>query len=80
MSGFLIRVWCRDCSGDNDEYGCFGGSTELRGRDGCEAQEPFATLDEAKAYGHKFTMGPPWEYEVTDLSGKEVGPEEGVRG
>ena len=70
--GYLIRVWCRECSGDADAYGCFGGETELMGRDGCEAVEPFDTIAEADAEGHRFTDCLPWDFEVTDTAGKLV--------
>ena len=74
--GFLIRVWCRDCSGDNDEWGCFGGGSELDGNgrtdNGFGDPIPFATYAEAEAHGYKITRGPPWDFEVTNGAGESV--------
>ena len=68
MSGYLIRVWCDDCGDGQDPMGCFDGAHELRGRDGCEALDPFETIEEADAAGWEFCNGPPWEFEVVTAS------------
>lgn len=70
--GFLIRVWCDDCSGDNDEQGCFGGGSELKGKPGVTVLDEdvlFDTREEAEEFGWDFTRGPPWSFEVVEVAG-----------
>ena len=56
--GFLIRVWCRDCSGD-DEQGCFGGGSELQGnailRDLLRATDPRCFGGDSELQGNGYT-------------------------
>ena len=65
MSGFVVRVWCRDC--ENDPMGCFDGEDTLIHED----QPPFepkvfAAREEAEDAGYRFTGGPPWDFRVEE--------------
>jgi hypothetical protein len=52
-----VRIWCRDCAGDGDEQGCFGGGSEV-------LDEEFETEEQARDFGYAKTRGVPWEFQV----------------
>lgn len=62
-----VRVWCRDCCGE-DPQGCFGGSDSWIESDDLTSDAPkeFATREEAEAAGDEYTKGPPWDFEVEE--------------
>jgi hypothetical protein len=70
---FRVKVWCRDCTGQ-DDMGCFDGGTEiLHERKAPFALREFATLEEAKAAGWEETKDcGPWEFDVLDAAGNQV--------
>lgn len=69
---YLVRLWCRDCTGE-DPAGCFDGGTEfIPSEDGDDAQE-FETIAAAKDAGYSATKNCGlWEYEVTDEEGEDL--------
>ena len=70
---FRVRLWCRDCTGE-DNKGCFDGGTELLS----DTQPPFCvrtfdTLHAAVDAGYEATRDcGPWEFDVLDLNDDEV--------
>jgi hypothetical protein len=62
--GYLVRVWCDDCRGEDND-GCFGGGDELHG---CDYNDtPFASREDAEAYGREKTFGDaPWSFQVEE--------------
>jgi hypothetical protein len=72
---FRVRVWCRDCTGEDDK-GCFDGGTEWIGPDGVlgwGSPAEFATLEEARKAGdEKVSKCGPWEFDVIDANDEEV--------
>lgn len=76
MSSYRVRLWCRDCTGQ-DPQGCYDGGTEL-------IREPhpsfevrkFATLREAIDAGYEATRGcAPLEFDVEIADGENEGDE-----
>lgn len=70
---FRVRLWCRDCTGE-DPQGCFDGGTQL-----LETSAPpfdpatFPTLSAAVDAGHAETKDcGPWEFDVIDADDNEV--------
>jgi hypothetical protein len=69
---FTVRIWCRDCTGQ-DDMGCFEGGSDLLH----EMKHPFtlrefATLEEAKDAGWEETKDcGPWEFDV-EQDGEKV--------
>lgn len=62
---YRVRLWCPDCSADDDEQGCFGGGAETQ-------EELYDTLDEAVEAGCLSTHRTVWDFEVVDENGKVI--------
>lgn len=64
MSGFIVRVYCDDCS--EPGYGCNDGAPWYVCGDDDEPAR-FATREEAEAAGWKAVSGVgPWRFEIED--------------
>jgi hypothetical protein len=66
---YRVRIFCRDCLG-NDETGCFDGGTEL-------LAGVFSTVDQAGDRGMRAAAeGEGWAWEVIDDHGNVVSTEQ----
>lgn len=76
MSGYLVRVWCLDCCGE-DFDGCFDGSSTIWGdRDAQQTvlddEPPFASIAAAEEQATTRIGGAPWDFEVIDAQTRAV--------
>lgn len=71
MSGFIVRIWCRDCNGV-DPLGCFDGGTELLTERDSDKPIVFATFEEADHAGYESEGGAPYDHEVTPFAQSAV--------
>jgi hypothetical protein len=67
---YRVRLWCRDCTGE-DPQGCFDGGSELL-ESPLGVVADYGTEEEAEAAGRQAVRNcGPWEYEVVTDSGED---------
>jgi hypothetical protein len=69
---FRVRLWCRDCTGQ-DSQGCFDGDAILLEDDSPPYDTAtYTTLRAAVDAGHSAAPSGPLEFDVLDANGEEI--------
>lgn len=64
-AGFVVRMWCSDCSYGADPQGCFDGGTELLSSDDPPYDpEVFSSLRAAVDAGHELGLEAPLHFNI----------------
>lgn len=68
MSYYRVRMWCRDCRGE-DSMGCFGGGSEYIHKDGgydgrASEARLWGSAEQAEDAAWDEMDGAPWDFEV----------------